>query len=352
MHRQTVDQIMSTMSIIQQPAFCLRSNGTIVSNELARNLAPSCSAVLPDWLGDAKRGYLNWDRSGKLQLSVHLSGLSYMLLLQPLQDGTLFLMTPQKDGTLDTHSLAVTSQVLRGPLSELNSLLQRYAREENYEAAPLNRQMHRLSRIVSNLTEIDRLSAAHPSVKYDRIDAVTFFTPILEEAAGLIRGIGREFTYTLPAPRTVFCADTGMLSRAILNLLSNAVKYSPDNTPISLRINSFGNHIVIQTENTCADSGSDLLQSAFNRLDHRSLLPNPSWGIGLGLPIVQAICRLHEGTLTLELQNNQATVTMTLSSKIDIGTILEQSIIIDYNGGMRQSLIELSDILPSSAYER
>lgn len=351
MHRQTVDQIMSTMSIIQQPAFCLRNNGTIVFNEPARHLIPSCAAALPAWLGAEKKNYDLWDRSGKLNLTIPLFKQVYSVLLQPLHDGTLFLMQLQDAPLQFTHAMAVTSQVMRGPLSELNALLHRCSKTQEFDAAPLTRQMYRLTRIAANLAEIDRLNSEHPRMTLSHTDTDAFFSDLLEEIRVLFQEAGRSFSYTLPQRKISFCADLPLLKRALLNLISNAAKHSPAGTPITLRIDSIGAHLTMQVTNNCSGNGSQLLRSAYTRLLERGLLPDSAWGIGLGMPIAFAIARLHDGIISLEIQNDQAIVTLSISAQLQNGDVLESSMVMDYTGGMRQTLLELCDILPNSAYE-
>lgn len=351
MHPQTVDQAMELLCMIQQPAFCIRNNGTMVCNEAGKCLCPSCSAELSTWLGNAKIAYDLWDRSGQLQLTVSVLDGLYSVILQQLQDGTLFLMHEHCNTSLADSAMAVTSQVLRQPLSELTVLLNQIQRNTDFYAAPFYRQIYRMSRIVFNLTQTGRLNSNDPTLNITKLDTQIYPGKLLTEVEELCKCMGRNFSCSAPAAPLTFYADTTLLNCALLNLISNAMKFSPAETPIRLRIDVVNTHLVFQVENTCAGNGSELLRSAFSRLSQRGVIPDTKWGIGLGLPLVSTIARLHNGMLAVETTGGRAIVSLSISMRDRKDDVLHAPAMIDYTGGMRQTLLELSDALPVKAFE-
>ena len=350
MNRQTVDQAMSILNILQHPAFCIRNNGTLVRNEPANHVAPSCSAALPQWLGTAKSIYDLWDRSSNLQVAVTVHDLEFLVTIHPLQDGTLFLMAPYGVPQEAEQALSVTSQVLRQNVSDLSALLYQAEQTKEYDAAAFNRLLYRMTRALSNLTETGRLNANAPRTNIICNDTAEFFDSLLDEVEKLCQHAGRTFTYSLPRTSREFFGDAQLIRRAVLNLISNALKFSPEGSPISCRIQFIGTHLIFQIENSCTDNGSDLLRAAFNRLSHRGVLPDPKWGIGLGLPLANSIARLHGGMIAVETLDGKATVSLSISLQTHESHVLSSPIHVDYNGGMRQTLLELSDALPIDAF--
>ncbi|MEX1081018.1 MAG: HAMP domain-containing sensor histidine kinase [Halofilum sp. (in: g-proteobacteria)] len=93
--------------------------------------------------------------------------------------------------------------------------------------------------------------------------------------------------------------DRDLLFQALTNLVDNAVKYTPAGGTLTLRVAEDGDHAAI----TVADSGPgvpadqrDEVLQRFVRLEaHRS-----SAGSGLGLSLVAAVARLHDGSLQLD----------------------------------------------------
>jgi len=351
MNRQTVEQAMSMLNILQQPGFCIRQNGTLVHNEPAKLLVPSCSAALAQWLGNANAIYKLWDRSSSLQITVTVQNQDYHVAVHPLRDGTLFLMTQYEITSEVEASLSATSQVLRQPLSELCALLQKSEQAGTLDQPSFSRLLYQMTRVVSNLTDIGRLNAPAPRLRISQTTLQEFFSKLLDEVKTLCESAGREFSYSFTQNNCDFTGDMNLLQRAILNLISNALKFSPPGTPISCRTEFIGTHLLCQIENACTDNGAELLRSAFSRLSHRGNIPSPQWGVGLGLPIANAIARLHGGMVAVETHNGKATVTFSFALHKQDTNVVSSPISIDYSGGMRQTLLELSDALPSEVFQ-
>lgn len=352
MHRLSVDSISPLLPMLQQPAFCIRSNGTIVCNAQAEALAPRYSAALPAWLGSCKVLYDAWDRTGSLQFSLTLHAVPYTATLRALQDGTLFLLAPcAPEGSAEI--LGVVSQTMRKPLCDLSSLLYLMETEPQKDHLPAVRHhLHQMSRIAANLTELTRLSHEAPLLHCTDTDTEQFLLPFLEEVEDLCRSTGRPMSHKLPKKAVGFRADEVLLKRALLNLISNALKYGTPGTPITLRTETIGTHLVFQIENECSGGEDELLRAAFSRLSQREPLPDPSWGIGLGLPLANTIARLHGGMVAVETNRGKATVSLSVSLCPQRELSELSCLAADYTGGMRQALLELSDALPTAAYER
>lgn len=349
MHRQTVEQVMSLLVMVQQPAFCIRKNGSMAYNEAASTLRPSCAMDLPQWLGNAKAQYNMWDRTEHLQLLVRCNDTDFSVTVQPLADGTLFLMTPCQIPQEAANAMMVASQVMRLPLSNLSMLLQSAQNTNRYDEAALSRQVHRLTRIAGNLSEISRLTADHPHMTVKAISANQIVSELLELAAPPCSCMNRQLSYVPSGKNCTVYADKTLLLRALLNLLSNALKFSPADSTVTIRTEVIGNHLMFRIENACTDKNSNLLQVAFNRLTDRGFVPDPSWGVGLGLPLACAIARHHGGMVAVERTEERVCVSLSVSLQEQEETALG-TMSIDYTGGMNQALLELSDALPTEAY--
>lgn len=356
---QTVDNLMPLLQILQQPAFCIRADGTVSCNRAAQLLAPSDLDALPQWLGPGMECLAGWDRQSTLELPVTQNGHKYMATLQPLDDGTLFLLSEDSDLSTADAALAVTAQVLRQPLTDLSVLVQRLSAHpdaENIQAqtASITRQIYRLSRITSNLADLSRFRSGKYRMQTKLIDVNTQLDTLMHEAQELCSQAGRRLEYAPLKNSVQLYADTILLERAIFNLLSNAIKFSTPDTPIRCWTEVSGNYVLFRVHNHCTEGSYELLRAAFTRLEQRDQLPDPRWGVGLGLPITHCIAQLHGGMVTIEAdQKGSATVTMTLSRRRTLGrTLLESPPPFEYSGGMRRSLVELSDVLPSSLYQR
>ena len=97
-----------------------------------------------------------------------------------------------------------------------------------------------------------------------------------------------------PVPIT---GDRQLLSQAIINLIENARRHTPAGSVIRLRANGDGTARLTVADNGpgIAEADRPLALRRFGRLD----VSRGRRGHGLGLPLVDAIARLHRGTLAL-----------------------------------------------------
>ena len=361
MRNQTVDQLLPFLQLLQQPAFCLRQDGEIVCNRNAKTLAPGSISALPAWLGQSVSLYEQWDMQNPLTLPIPLAGNRASVTLHPLADGTLFLLSDCQSLMAGSDTLAVTAQVLRQPLTDLFTLTQSLSEEMEEAEDPLlqaqtaaiTKQIYRLSRIASNLADLEQLRAGAYQPHLEKLELLGYLTELTQEIEDICSSADWTFTCRLPGKPIVVTADPTLLERAILNLLSNAIKYGDKRQPIQFQVDSSPTSVFFRMRNACPDADSDLLTAAFQRINQRGVLPDPQWGVGLGLPMVRHIAQLMGGTVAVEFdQEHRATVTMSISRKKSLSEVNAPIFPpIDYTGGMRRSLVELSDVLPDSCYD-
>jgi signal transduction histidine kinase len=114
--------------------------------------------------------------------------------------------------------------------------------------------------------------------------------PVAEEQGKTIRAeIARDVMLT---------GDKELLTQLVFNLLENAIQHTPENTLITLSVNSSGDRV----ELIVADNGPGIAEpyrrkvlQRFYRLEQSRTTP----GNGLGLSIAAAVVELHDGNLTL-----------------------------------------------------
>lgn len=358
MHQQTFDTIQPFLALLQQPAFCLHEDGRVFCNRSAENLAPADGSQLEQWLDGAADLWRSWDRSSTLELPLTLADCSYTATVEALDDGTLFLLA--SNTTLDPSetALAKASQTLRQPLTSLSLLLQLMTRhlqqEENEERlnemAGITRQLYRLLRLTGNLADLETLNNHQYPANLRPMYFNVWLTKAVQEAQDLCSSMHRTLTCRVCSKDANIMGDAALLDRMFYNLLSNAVKFGDPEQPISCWAERTGTHILFRMRNICADGSQELLRAAFTRLDQRDVLPDPQCGMGIGLPLVLAIARLHGGMAAVEVQENTATVTVSIPLSRLAGTIPLHAPTFEYSGGMRRSMMELSDNLPNELF--
>lgn len=355
---QTIDQIMPLLQILQQPAFCVRADGSVTCNSTARHLSPENRNGLAVWLGQAAALYENWNRLDGLELPVDRAGRAYTVTVQALSDGELFLMS---ESGRSGDALTVAAQTLRQPLTDLFSLSQQLfsdleeAEDPSLQSqtAAITRQLYQLIRITGNLADVEQLRDGQYSLRWRRMELCGYLGGMAETLSDLCAEAGRTLEYSLPREQVPFFADEGLLERALLNLVANAVKYGAAEQPIRLWAEVLPKAILFRVRNHCDRPDGDLLSAAFRRMEQRGILPDPKWGAGLGLPLARHIAQLHGGAAALEVsEDGTVTVTMSISRKRPSqASLLESPPPRDYAGGLHHALVELSDVLPDDCYD-
>jgi signal transduction histidine kinase len=123
---------------------------------------------------------------------------------------------------------------------------------------------------------------------------------IAEEAAELYEPVAEEkgFTLSLAAePGAVIRGDRHLLTQALANLLDNALKYAGGGA-IDVRVRRHDNRVFLEV----ADRGPGIPEADRETVLDRFVRLEPSRstpGNGLGLSLVKAVARRHEGRVTL-----------------------------------------------------
>ena len=199
--------------------------------------------------------------------------------------------------------LAAASHDLRQPLQTIGSLQSVLARTlKDTDCAPhialLEESVRAMDHMLSSLVDINRLEKG-------AIQPVIRDFPLQE----ILPKLRSEFTYAAAAkPLTLDVADSKEFARSdpmllpviLRNLLGNAIKYTQRGS-IELRVRTEGSQLFIDI----VDSGPGIAPEYLERLFEAFYqVDNPNrdqrQGVGLGLSIVQTICRLLDHTVTIE----------------------------------------------------
>ncbi len=199
--------------------------------------------------------------------------------------------------------LAAASHDLRQPLQtmwSLQSVLARAFKDTDYapHVAMLEEAVRNMDHMLSSLVDINRLEKG-------AIQPVIRDFPLRE----ILPQLRSEFAYSAASKSITldiqesseFARSDPMLLPVILrNLLGNAIKYTQRGT-VHLRVRAEGSQLFIDI----VDSGPGIAPEHLERLfDAFYQVDNPNHdqrqGVGLGLSIVQTICRLLDHTVAID----------------------------------------------------
>ena len=353
---------LNTESILLQnsligPAFLVVDGVVTQVNDAAVRHLISTGMQIDDLLAAGTDAYRTY-RSGKLYLQLNIGGSPTGAYVTKLGNGHLFCLSSPYQ-TPELRALALAAQQLRAPLSSamLNAdLLQSNpAVQEDPQAkaqmCQLNRGLYQLLRAVGNMADASGVYI-RPEQQEMR-NATAVFDEIMQKACDVLVQTNRTVVFK-GLQKPVQCSlDTELLERAVLNLVSNAVKFSPEGGSIQAGLRLHGNQLMFTIENSVVAGSATQVQNAFNHFLREPGIDGHQYGIGLGMSIVISAAYAHGGTVLFNTNSkNGARIILTIAANRTAPNVLESPLrlIGGHTGGFDSLLVELSDVLPDSAY--
>lgn len=215
------------------------------------------------------------------------------------------------------------------------------------EAAALCRSYFRMLRLADNLAAAADMGAAALPLGND--DIVAECREIMERVEHLADMLGLEVAFHCQKSSHIIAMDVPGIERLLLNLLSNAFKYTPGGGRVSLEVCIAPEQVELRLSDTGCGIPPERLEHLFDRCFHLSEVTPPPHGLGLGLPLCQAIAEKHGGRLLAEsVEGKGSRFTISLPDQQSGKQVSD--ILSAYHGGFNRTLMGLSDALPTSAY--
>lgn len=306
-------------------------------------------------------------RSGQTEYSELTQGSLYLTLQVEEQvtdacvhcmEGTHVFVLEQTDVMPQLRTLAQVSSHFRHPLNNVISAAERLCgllpadcQELSELTGTLNQSIHQLHRLVGNMSDA-YLYSSKGFAQMQLQELGSFLGEVFDKAAALCATAGASVEFTAPEEK-IFCLfDSEMLERAVLNLLSNAMKYSSENTRIRAVLKRIGSRVQLSITDSGCGIAPEVRASVFARYMRAPELEDRLQGPGLGLSLVCAAVRSHDGTVLLEQPEEGGTkVTLSFPIRQTSGIVRTPVFTVDYAGERDHALLELSEVLPSKLYE-
>jgi hypothetical protein len=216
---------------------------------------------------------------------------------------TLNRMLDRIEGLLE-NLRQVSSDIahdLRTPLSRLRTRLEQGMIENSSETGPvLEDALHRIDEVLSLFGAILRIAEVESGETrryFDRVDLSALATELAESFAFLVEVGGRTLLWSID-PGVFVDGDRELLAQACINLLENAQRHTPAGTVIRLTVVAGGDLAYFAV----VDSGPGVPKADLPRITKRFARLESSRntaGYGLGLSLVDAVAKLHDGRLVL-----------------------------------------------------
>jgi PAS domain S-box-containing protein len=165
-------------------------------------------------------------------------------------------------------------------------------------AGDINTDAVRLSRMITEMLDLDRMEAGRMKLNLGPVD----INMLLSDAAGRARVASSKHVVTVQLGAGVppIAGDSDRLFQVVTNLLSNAIKYSPSGGEIIVGSNFDGGVVTVRVRDHGAGIPAEFVDKIFGRYERYEGNPKHVIGTGLGLAIARQIVEMHKGRIWVE----------------------------------------------------
>jgi len=202
-----------------------------------------------------------------------------------------------------SHELRTPLAILRGNSEQLIAVLHNGSQEQ-IRASRMNEEIDRLIEITEKLLMLSRADANSIVEDPSEVDLSAMLQELVDEADSLQSSI--RVTGDIQS-HVMWWGDRTLIRQLIHNLYSNALQYNVANGWVAIHLSAQDGRFLLHIENSSADIPADLSDRAFERFyrgdaSHTRQVD----GLGLGLSLCVEIARLHDGTLSLNVNSNHS----------------------------------------------
>ncbi len=226
--------------------------------------------------------------------------------------------------------LANVSHDLKTPLTSIEgysrAIMDGVAKNPGNAARIIHEEANRLTRMVTELTDLARLQAGRLSMKMTAIDIGEIVAAIGQRLSVVAARKDIELEVQTTAMPHI-AGDGDRLVQVVTNLISNALKYTPKGGRVQVITTVRDGGVQIQVADNGVGIPAEDLPHIFDRFYQVDKARGPQRGTGLGLAITREIVLAHGGTIevTSPGANQGTTVTVWLPSP-QLSTVISQRV--------------------------
>ncbi|WP_458626056.1 PAS domain-containing protein [Winogradskyella sp. PC D3.3] len=223
------------------------------------------------------------------------------------------LKKEQELNQLKSQFISTASHEFRTPLSvilsssilieKLNTVGNEEKRLKHVDKIKVN--VRNLVGILNDFLSLSKLEEGKVASQPEFFDMLSFSNSIIQDI-NLNKKKGQKIKLIKEVSELTVYLDPKLMRHILFNLLSNAVKYSPENTDITLIINSDKTYVILEI----LDEGIGIPKSEHKNIFHRFFRASNATdiqGTGLGLNIVKQYTELMDGVIHFKSELNKGT---------------------------------------------
>ena len=243
--------------------------------------------------------------------------------------------------------LSIVSHDLRTPLTSI-LLYARMLMDQRQDLNDADQQRFltiiadectRLSRLVDDLLEVQRLETDRVEWKIERADLAEVIRTSVRVFEAMAQSKSIQLSVECPDALPAVAMDSEKIAQVISNLLSNAVKYTPAGGAVRIVAEPSGREILVRVKDTGPGIPRDKWDEIFDRFCQLSDTNVSEFGgVGLGLYIVKWIVERHGGAVWVDSEVGKgsefcfslATCSQTLSKRrTDTAELTHRAVVCD-----------------------
>jgi len=201
---------------------------------------------------------------------------------------------------------------LKNPLASLRSAVDGLKSVKDPELqqrllAIVQDDVHRLDRLITDISEASRLDAQLSRAKFEPVDVGALIDAIIAQRSerGLPRDIRIRYDRRAGEPLVAF-GEAARLERVFENLVENAISFSPEGGLIVISASRVSDSLIIRVEDEGPGVPEEAREAVFRRF-HSVRPESEAFGrhSGLGLAIARTIVEGHQGNIAVESREDR-----------------------------------------------
>jgi two-component system, sensor histidine kinase len=201
--------------------------------------------------------------------------------------------------------LAIVSHELRGPLAAIKNAVSILgsptveASTRRKAQALIERQVHRMTRLVDDLLDVSRITHNRLHLRRERIDLRVVLRNAIEVLDSDIVSRKHRLASVLPEVPVWVRADACRLEQVFTNLIANASRYTDAGGELTVWMHTPDGQAVVRVRDSGIGIAPDVLPHIFDIFKQANPDdPRSSSGLGIGLALVRNLVELHGGSVT------------------------------------------------------
>lgn len=204
--------------------------------------------------------------------------------------------------------VANASHELKTPLSSILGYAETLRDDPDLDASTrqafldtILRNAHRLEELVGDMLRLARLDSDAETFHFALVHPVEVVDRVLQEHESEARGRGVDLKCRVEGHVAPITADAELLHQCLSNLVGNAVKFTPRYGSVKVVVQTLGDGVSIEVNDTGAGIGPEHLPRIFERFYRAdSGRARDAGGTGLGLAIAKHAAVVHGGRIDVE----------------------------------------------------